>query len=93
MRYGTIPMVRETGGLKDTVEAYNEYEKTGTGFSFRNYNFDIGEMPNMIHYAMHVYYDDRKSWNDMAIRCMQKNYSWDNSAKEYEKIYDRLLKK
>ena len=89
MRYGTIPMVRETGGLKDTVEAYNEYEKTGTGFSFCNYNAD--EMLHMIHYAMHVYYDDRKSWNEMAIRCMKKDYSWNNSAKEYEKLYNQLL--
>ena len=89
MRYGTIPMVRETGGLKDTVEAYNEYEKTGTGFSFCNYNAD--EMLDMIHYAMHIYYDDRENWNAMALRCMKKDYSWNNSAKAYEKIYNQLL--
>lgn len=89
MRYGTIPMVRETGGLKDTVEAYNEYEKTGTGFSFRNYN--AHEMLHMIRYAMQVYQNDRKSWNDMAVRCMEKDYSWNSSAIEYGKLYKKLL--
>ena len=88
MRYGTVPMVRETGGLKDTVEAYNEYENTGNGFSFCNFNAQ--EMADMIHYAMHVYFDDRTHWNEMAVRCMEMDYSWANSAKEYGKIYEQL---
>ncbi len=85
LRYGTIPIVRETGGLKDTVEAYNEYEKTGTGFSFSNY--DANEMLSTINYAKHIYFNNRNDWDDMAIRGMNKNYSWDNSARKYEEIY------
>lgn len=89
MRYGTIPMVRETGGLRDTVEAYNEYEDTGNGFSFCNFNAQ--EMLDMLHYAMHVYFEHRERWNEMAVRCMEMDYSWGNSAAEYGKIYKRLL--
>ena len=60
LRYGTIPIVRETGGLKDTVEPYNEYEGTGTGFSFANYN--AHEMFGIIRYAEHVFYDKKREW-------------------------------
>ena len=60
LRYGTVPIVRETGGLKDTVEPYNEYESTGTGFSFANYN--AHEMMNTINYAKHVYYNNKREW-------------------------------
>ncbi len=88
-RYGTLPIVRETGGLKDTVMPYNEYEHTGTGFSFANYNAD--EMLGTIYYAMHIYYDDRERWNEMAKRDMRMDYSWKRSSREYEKIYERLL--
>lgn len=87
--YGTIPIVRETGGLKDTVLPYNEYEHTGTGFSFANFN--AHEMLQTIYYAMHIYYDDRVQWNAMAERDMRQDFSWKKSVREYEKIYERLL--
>lgn len=87
--YGTLPIVRETGGLKDTVQPYNEYEHTGTGFSFANYN--AHEMLNTIYYAMHIYYDDRTQWDEMAKRDMCMDFSWKKSAREYEKLYERLL--
>lgn len=87
--YGTIPIVRETGGLKDTVQPYNEYDHTGTGFSFANFN--AHEMLQTIYYAMHIYYDDRAQWNAMAERGMHQDFSWKRSVREYEKIYDRLL--
>ena len=89
MRYGTLPIVRETGGLKDTVLPYNEYEKTGTGFSFANYN--AHEMLNTIRYAMHTYYDTRKEWDAMVKRAMKEDFSWERSAREYEKLYDSLV--
>ena len=88
MRYGTIPIVRETGGLKDTVQAYNEYENTGTGFSFCNFNAD--DMKYVVEYAYHVYRDKRKAWEDMMQRAMAQDFSWNKSAGEYEKLYDSL---
>lgn len=87
--YGTLPIVRETGGLKDTVQPYNEYDHTGTGFSFANYN--AHEMLQMIYYAMHVYYDERAHWDEMAQRDMRLDYSWKKSARAYEQLYERLL--
>ena len=85
LRYGSLPIVRETGGLKDTVVPYNEYEQTGTGFSFANYNAQ--ELLNTINYAKEVYYNQKKSWEDMMVRAMNQNYSWVNSAKQYEELY------
>lgn len=87
--YGTLPIVRETGGLKDTVQPYNEYEHIGTGFSFANYN--AHEMLNVIYYAMHIYYDDRAQWDEMAQRDMRLDFSWKKSARAYEQLYERLL--
>ena len=89
LRYGTIPIVRETGGLKDTVEPYNEYESTGTGFSFKNYN--AHEMLNTIRYAEHIYYDKKREWNKMIDRAMAADFSWDVSAKKYQEMYDWLI--
>ncbi len=86
LRYGTIPIVRETGGLRDTVEPYNEYEKTGTGFSFTNYN--AHEMMQTIRYAEHIYYDSKRDWNKIVDRAMQKDFSWTQSALQYEEIYE-----
>ncbi len=86
LRYGTIPIVRETGGLRDTVEPYNEYEKTGTGFSFSNYN--AHEMMQTIRYAEHIYYDSKRDWNKIVDRAMQKDFSWTQSALQYEEIYE-----
>lgn len=89
LRYGTVPIVRETGGLKDTVEPYNEYESTGTGFSFANYN--AHEMMNTINYAKHVFYNKKREWNKIVDRGMLKDFSWTSSAKKYQKLYDNLL--
>ena len=89
LRYGTVPIVRETGGLKDTVEPYNEYESTGTGFSFANYN--AHEMMNTINYAKHVYYNNKREWNKIVDRGVLKDFSWTSSAGKYEKLYDNLL--
>ena len=88
LRYGTVPIVRETGGLKDTVEAYNEYEHTGTGFSFANYN--AHEMLGVIRYAISVYQKNRNEWDQIALRGMKKDFSWNTSARKYEALYDKL---
>lgn len=88
LRYGTVPIVRETGGLRDTVEPYNEYEGTGTGFSFANYN--AHEMLGIIRYAEHVYYDKKREWNKIVDRGMAADFSWTASAKKYEELYNRL---
>ena len=90
LRYGTLPIVRETGGLKDTVEPYNEYEGTGTGFSFTNYN--AHEMLNTIRYAQEVYYNSKRNWNKMVERAMNADFSWGVSAKKYEEMYEELTK-
>ncbi len=88
LRYGTLPIVRETGGLKDTVEPYNEYERTGTGFSFTNYN--AHEMLNTIRYAEKIYYEQKRNWNKMVERAMAADFSWTVSAGKYEELYDSL---
>ena len=88
LRYGTVPIVRETGGLRDTVEPYNEFEKTGTGFSFANYN--AHEMMGIVRYAENVYYDKKRDWNKIVERGMKKDFSWMNSAKQYEELYDGM---
>lgn len=89
LRYGTVPIVRETGGLKDTVEPYNIYEDEGTGFSFTNYN--AHDMLNVINYAKHIYFDERDKWNGIVLRGMEKDFSWKNSAEEYAKLYRQLI--
>lgn len=88
LRYGTVPIVRETGGLKDTVMPYNEYESTGTGFSFMNYN--AHEMLGTIRYAERIYYDKKREWNKIIDRGMAADFSWDHSAKQYEEMYNWL---
>jgi len=88
LRYGTVPIVRETGGLKDTVQPYNEYESSGTGFSFTNYN--AHEMLRIINYAKNVYYKKKREWNKIIDRGMLTDYSWNLSAKKYEELYDKL---
>lgn len=88
LRYGTLPIVRETGGLKDTVQPYNEYESTGTGFSFTNYN--AHEMYNTLLYAMNTYYNKRREWNKIVDRAMAADFSWDSSAKKYAELYNWL---
>lgn len=88
LRYGTIPMVRETGGLKDTVEPYNEYDESGVGFSFANYN--AHEMLNMIRYAESIF-KQKERWHKLMERGMKRDYSWKASAKEYVAMYDQLF--
>ena len=89
MRYGTLPIVRETGGLKDTVEPYNEFENTGTGFSFTEYN--AHDMLHVIRYAYEIYNERPEQWKAMMKRAMEQNFSWDASAREYEKMYEEIL--
>ena len=89
LRYGTVPIVRETGGLRDTVEPYNIYLDSGTGFSFENYN--AHEMLNIINYAKQIYFDERDKWNGIAFRGMNKDFSWKSSAEEYSRLYRKLI--
>lgn len=89
LRYGTVPIVRETGGLKDTVEPYNQYESTGTGFSFKNYN--AHEMLATVRFAEHIYYDKKREWNKIIDRGMAADFSWHVSAKKYQEMYDWLI--
>lgn len=89
LRYGTVPIVRETGGLKDTVEPYNKCEGTGTGFSFTNYN--AHEMLNTIRYAERVYYEKKREWNKIVDRAMAADFSWTVSARKYQEMYDWLI--
>ncbi len=88
LKYGTIPIVRETGGLKDTVEPYNKYENTGTGFSFANYNAE--EMLNAVNYAKKIYFEQRDNWNAMMVRGMKMDYSWRTSSEKYIEVYKKL---
>ncbi len=88
LRYGTLPIVRETGGLKETVEPYNEYENTGTGFSFANYN--AHDMLHTIEYAKGIYYNRKKDWNGIVKRAMASDFSWAASARKYEALYEQL---
>ncbi|SER51817.1 glycogen synthase GlgA [Lachnobacterium bovis] len=89
MRYGTVPIVRETGGLIDTVEPYNEYENTGTGFTFANYNGE--ELADAIRYAYDVYNNHKKMWSNIVKRDMESDFSWKASARMYEKLYESLV--
>ncbi|MDD4112716.1 MAG: glycogen synthase GlgA [Herbinix sp.] len=88
MRYGTVPIVRETGGLKDTVIPFNKYSGEGTGFSFTNYNAD--ELWSIICMAKETYKDQTK-WNSIARQGMAKDYSWLEAAKQYADLYKTLL--
>ncbi len=88
LRYGALPIVRETGGLKDTVQPYNEFDGSGTGFSFANY--DPRELLNTINYSKRIFFDDKDAWAAMQKRAMEQNFSWDNSAKIYEELYNQI---
>jgi starch synthase len=90
MRYGTIPIVRETGGLKDTVIPYNEFEGTGTGFGFKNYN--AHELLETLKYALKIY-ESKEHWDKLVKNAMERKSSWANAAKEYKKIYKALIDK
>lgn len=87
--YGTIPIVRETGGLKDTVIPLNEFEDTGDGFSFSNYNGD--ELINTVNYSKYIYFEQPEIWDHMITRAMEKNLSWGVSKRRYEELYNTLI--
>lgn len=89
LRYGTLPLVRETGGLRDTVDAYNEYEKSGTGFSFENY--DSQELINTLYYACEVFYNRKEDWEMLQTNAMNTDVSWDASANTYSLLYNELV--
>ena len=88
MRYGTVPIVRETGGLKDTVEPYNMFENTGNGFTFDNY--DAGLLLDAINRAKTLFFEYREGWDQMVQRDMDKDVSWTKSAKQYKDLYLEL---
>lgn len=85
MRYGTLPIVRETGGLKDTVQPYNEFTGEGTGFSFSNYNGD--EMGDAVFRAARLFWDNRDAWNQLVTQAMSQDFSWTRSADKYLDLY------
>ena len=85
MRYGTLPIVRETGGLKDTVQPYNEFTGEGTGFSFRNFNGD--EMGDAVFRAARLFWDNRDAWNQLVTQAMSQDFSWTRSADKYLDLY------
>jgi len=89
MRYGSLPLVRETGGLKDTVIPYNKYSGEGTGFSFANY--DANEFKEKLFEAIHMYKENPKAWNKLVKQAMSQDNSLDKMALEYEKIYQIIL--
>jgi starch synthase len=90
MRYGTVPIVRETGGLKDSVEPYNKFTDTGTGFSFANFN--AHELLFTIRTALSLYRSGDGAWQRLQKRAMAENFSWDSSAKKYIELYKGLKK-
>lgn len=85
MRYGTLPIVRETGGLKDTVIPYNEFTGEGTGFSFSNFNGD--EMGDAVFHAARLFWDNRDAWNQLVTQAMSQDFSWTRSADKYLDLY------
>ena len=88
MRYGAVPVVRETGGLKDTVQPYNAFENTGNGFTFDRY--ESGLLYDAINRAKTLYFENREYWDDMVVRDMNKDVSWEQSAKQYKDMYVEL---
>ena len=89
MRYGSLPVVRETGGLNDTVKAYNMYTKEGNGFTFKNYN--AHEMLFTLQKAVGLYYDNRADFNKLIESAMNEDFSWDKPGEEYIRLYESIL--
>ena len=89
LRYGSVPIVRETGGLRDTVIPYNEYDETGNGFGFRNYSSE--ELLNTTKYALSIF-RNKKRWGKIVKQAMDSDNSWEKSAKEYIRLYNDLIK-
>ena len=90
LRYGTLPIVRETGGLRDTVLSYNEFTGDGNGFSFLNYN--AHDMLHVIERAVRIWKEDQKTWKKLAKRAMGEVYDWDRSAQAYREVYEKAMK-
>ncbi|HBR03902.1 MAG TPA: glycogen synthase GlgA [Ruminiclostridium sp.] len=90
MRYGTVPIVRETGGLRDTVKPYNVFTREGTGFSFSNYN--AHEMKDAVARAVEIY-QNKEEWENLIRACMGEDFSWQSSARKYKKLYQSILKR
>ena len=89
LRYGAIPIVRETGGLKDTIHSYNKYTGIGNGFSFTNYNHN--DLMHVIELALETY-DDKEIWRSLIIQAMYSDNSWNKSAEKYKELYEELIK-
>jgi starch synthase len=89
LKYGSIPIIRETGGLKDTIIPYNKYTGEGNGFSFSNYSSK--ELIDVINRALEVY-KDKVSWDKLVHNAMRSNNSWENSAKTYMDLYNNIKK-
>jgi starch synthase len=89
MRYGTLPVVRETGGLKDSVIPYNEYTREGNGFSFANYN--AHELFAVLRYAISIYQESKDTWNQIINQAMLTDFSWSESALQYIELYKKLV--
>ena len=88
LRYGAVPIGRETGGLKDTISPYNKYNGKGNGFSFSNFN--ANELLMIIEYALEVY-QDKESWSSIVEQATKSDYSWDKSADEYSELYKEII--
>jgi len=91
LKYGALPLVRETGGLVDTVKPYNEFDKTGNGFSFSHYN--AHDMMHVIRYALSVHQNDPFAWDTLVRRAMGEDFSWHRSAQDYADLYKQLKRK
>ena len=89
MKYGALPVVRETGGLKDTVTPYNKFTGIGVGFAFKNY--DQTEFKEAIDQAIDIYYNDKEAWNNLIHQAMHVNHSLSKMAKQYEDLYKKIL--
>ena len=88
-RYGTIPIIRETGGLKDTVTPYNKFEGTGRGFTFSDIN--AHDMVWVLREAVDLYFNNKKAWRGIQKEDMTADFSWNSSARQYLEIYQRIL--
>jgi starch synthase len=91
MRYGTIPIVRETGGLKDSVQPYDSEKNTGNGFVFGPYN--AHELLYTVQKAVQLYHEDQVAWQEMVQRAMETDFSWEQSAQKYRELYKELMLK
>ena len=91
LRYGCVPIVRETGGLSDTVQAYNRFDDTGNGFSFRNYSAE--DLMTVTDMALELYSKDKPAWERLVRRAMATDFGWNSSAREYVNLYETLVGK